>query len=131
MHEKETAVAVKRVSWGKPSFGMNTTLLLSWGICIGGCGNLLGALIGIVSLGSTFITSHLGLVLRCNKHSIASSPWGSVGVGGGIVVVELRWCTVEIVGIARVVVVSSGPWISMVGIGRTVHRGSIGSWSKS
>src|SRR3954471_20290737 len=103
MHEKETAVAVKRFPWGKPSSGLNTTLLLSWGICIGGCGNLLRALIGIVTLGSTFITSHLRLVLRCNRHNIASSPWGSVGVGGGIVVVELGWCTGEIAGVARVV----------------------------
>src|SRR3954470_2884260 len=118
MHEKETTVAVERIPWGKPSFGLNTTLLLSWGICIGGCGNLLGALIGIVTLGSTFITSHLGLVLCCNRHNIASSPWVSVGVGGSIVVVELRLGTVEIAGVAGVVVISS----STVGIGRTIHR---------
>src|SRR3954465_10065684 len=85
MHEKKKAVAVERVSWGKPSSRLNTTLLLSWGICIGGCGNLLGALIGIVTLGSTFITSHLRLVLCCNRHNIASSPRGSVGIGGDIV----------------------------------------------
>src|SRR3954462_4774764 len=98
MHEKETAVAVERVPWGKPASGMNRTLLLSWGICIGGCGNLLGALIGIVTLGSTFITSHLRHVLHCNRHNIASSPWGSVGVGvgGGIVVVELGWCWLKL-----------------------------------
>src|SRR4051812_27662796 len=131
MHEKETAVAVKRVSWGKPSFGMNTTLLLSWGICIGGCDNLLGALIGVVTLGSTFITSHLRLVLFCNRHSLASSPRGSVGVGGSMVVVELGWGTVEIAGVAGVAVVSSGPWVSTIGIGRTVHQGSVVSWSKS
>ena len=108
-------------------------LLLSWGICIGGYGNLLGALIGIVTLGSTFITSHLRLVLCCNRHNIASSPRGSVGVGGNIVVVELGWCTVEIARVAGVVVISSGPWVSSstVGIGRTVHRGSIGSRGKS
>src|SRR3954462_11133854 len=116
MHEKETAVAVERVPWGKPASGMNRTLLLSWGICIGGCGNLLGALIGIVTLGSTFITSHLRLDLCCNRHNIASSSWGSVGVGGDIVVVELGWCTVEIAGVTGVVVVSSGPWVSTVGI---------------
>src|SRR4051812_9356732 len=99
---------------------MNTTMLLSWGIYIGGCRNLLGALIRIVTLGSTFITSHLRLVLCCNRHNIASSPWGSVGV---IVVVKVRRSTVEIVGVAGVVVISSGPWVSTVGIGRTVHRG--------
>src|SRR3954469_16789099 len=131
MHEKKTAVAVERIPWGKPSSGLNTTLLLSWGICIGGCGNLLGSLIGIITLGSTFITNHLRLVLRCNRHIIASSPWGSVGVGGGIVVVELGWCTVEISRVAGVVVVSSRPWGSMVGIGRGVHRGSVGSRGKS
>src|SRR4051812_26824241 len=104
---------------------MNTTLLLIWGICIGCCGNILGALIGIVTFGSTFITSHLRLVLCCNRHNIASNPWGSVG--GGIIVVEIRWCTVEIAGVPGVVVVSSGPWVSTVGIGRMVHRGSVGS----
>src|SRR3954470_14930938 len=108
---------------------MNTTMLLSWGICIGGCGNLIGALIGIVTLGSTFITSHLRLVICCKRHNIASSPWGSVG--GDIVVVELGWCTVEIAGVVGVVVVSSGPWVSTVGVGRTVHRGSVVSWGKS
>ena len=120
MHEKETAVAVERVSWRKPSSGLNMALLLSWGICIRGCGNLLGALIGVVTLGSTFITSHLGLVLSCNRHIIASSSWGSIGVGGDIVVVELGRCTIEIAGVAGVVVVvSSGPWVSSskVGIG--------------
>src|SRR3954463_5923349 len=109
MHEKETAVAVERIPWGKPSSWLNTTLLLSWGICIGGCGILLGALIGVVTLGSTFITSYLRLVLCCNRHNIASGPWGSVGVGGGIVVVELGWGTVEIARVVGVFVVSSGP----------------------
>ena len=58
---------------------------------------------------------------------------GSVGVGGDIVVVELGWCMVEIARVAGVVVVSSGPWVSSstVGIGGTVHRGSVGSWGKS
>src|SRR3954471_1473022 len=130
MHEKKTAVAVERNPWGKPSSGLDTTLLLSWGIGIGGCGILLGELIGVVTLISTVITSHLRLVLCCNRHNIASSPRGSVGVGGSIVVVELGWCTVEIVRVVGVVVISSGPWVSMVGVGRTVHRGSIGSWDK-
>src|SRR5215216_6591419 len=131
MHEKEMTVAVERIPWGKASSGLNTTLLLSWGICIGGCGILLRALIGVVTLISTAITSHLRLVLCCIRHNIASSPRGSVGVGGSIVVVELVWCTVEIVRVAGVVVISSGPWVSTVGIGRTFHRGSIGSWGKS
>ena len=61
-----------------------------------------------MTLGSTFITSHLRFVLRCNTHNIASSPWGSVGVGGGIVVVEIGWSTVEIARVVGVVVVSSG-----------------------
>src|SRR3954463_16222981 len=127
MHEKETAVAVERIPWGKPSSWLNTTLLLRWGICIGGCGILLGALIGVVTLISRVITSHLRLVLCCNRHNIASSPRGSVVVGGSIVVVELGWCTVEISSVAGVVVISIGPWLSTVGIGRTVHRGSVGS----
>src|SRR3954469_22640008 len=132
MHEKKTAVAVERIPWGKPSSWFNTTLLLSWGICIGGCGILLiGALVGVVSLISTVITSHLRLVLCCNRHSIASSPRGIVGVSGSIVVVELGWFTVEIARVAGVVVISSGPRVSMVGIGRTVHRGPVGSWGKS
>src|SRR3954462_9053079 len=127
MHEKKTAVAVERIPWGKPSSGLNTMLLLSWGICIGGCNILLvGALVGAVTLISTVITSHLRLVLCCDRHSIASSPRGSVGVGGSIVVVELRWCTVKIARVVKVVVISSGPWVSTVGIGRTVHRESFG-----
>src|SRR3954467_14484181 len=104
MHEKKTAVAVERVPWGKPSSRLNTTLLLSWGICIGGCGILLvGALVGVVILISTVITSHLRLVLCGNRHNIASSPRGSVGVGGSIVFVELRWGTVEIARVTGVV----------------------------
>src|SRR3954467_6662235 len=107
------------------------TLLLSWYIDIGCCGILfVGALVGVVSLISTIITSHLRLVLCCNRHSIASSPRGSVGVGGSTVV-ELGWGTVEIVRVAGVVVISSGPRVSMVGIGRTVHWGSVGSRGKS
>src|SRR3954462_8595100 len=96
-----------------------------------GANLLVGALIGVVTLISTVITSHLRLVLCCNRHNIASSPRGSVGVNCSIVVVELWWCTVEIVRVARVVVISSGPWVSTVGIGQTVHRGSVGSRGKS
>ena len=118
------AVAVERIPWGKPSSWLNTTLLLSWDICIGCCSILLvGALVGVVTLISTVITSHLRLVLCCNRHNIASSPRGSVGVGSRIIVVELRWGTVEIARVAGVVVISSGPRVSTVGIGRTVHWG--------
>src|SRR4051812_13781010 len=108
MHEKKTAIAVERIPWGKPSSRLNTMLLLSWGIYIGGCGILLvGALVGVVTLISTVITGHLRLVLCCYRHSIASSPRGSVGVGGSIVRVELGWGTVEIARVAGVVVISS------------------------
>src|SRR4051812_9883063 len=125
MHEKKTAIAVERILWGKPFSGLNTTLLLSWGICIGGCSILLvGTLVGVVALISIVITSHLRLVLCCNRHNIASSP-------RGIVVVKLGWCTVEIVRVVGVVVISSGPWVSTVGIGRTVHWGSVASRGKS
>src|SRR3954470_11808921 len=128
MHEKKTAIAVERIPWGKSSSWLNTTLLLSWGVGIGGCGILLvGALVGVVTLVSKVITSHLRLVLCCYRHNIASSPRGSVGVGGSIVVVELGCGTVEIDRVAGVVVISSGSRVSTVGIGRTVHRGSVGS----
>src|SRR3954463_16245596 len=106
--------------------------MLSWGICIGGCGILLvWALVGVVTLISTVITSHLRLVLCYYRHNIASSPRGSVGVGGSIVGVELWWGTVEIARVTGVVVISSGSRVSTVGIGRTVHRGSVGSRGKS
>src|SRR3954469_25338404 len=97
MHEKNTAIAVERIPSGKSSSGLNTTLLLSWGIRIGRCGILLfGALVGVVTLISTVITSHLRLVLCRYMYNIASSPRGSVGVGGRIVGVELGWGTFEI-----------------------------------
>src|SRR4051812_13812672 len=115
MHEKKMAVAVELIPWGKPSSGLNTTLLLRWGVCIGGCGILLGALIGVVTLISTVITSHLRLFLCCNRHNIASNPRGCVGVSGSNVVVELGWCTVEIARVAGAVVISSGPRVSTVG----------------
>src|SRR4051812_6733272 len=109
MHEKKTAIAVERIPWGKPSSAMNTTLLLSWDIGMGCCGILLvGALVGVVTLISTVITSHLRLVLCCYRHNIASSPRGSVGVGGSIVV-ELGLGTVEIARVTGVVVISSRP----------------------
>ena len=107
-------------------------MLLSWGVGIGGCSVLLvGAFVGIVAFISTVIASHLRLVLSCYRHIIASSPQGSVGVGGSIVVVELGWGTIEIASVAGVVVISSGPRVSTVGMGRTVHRGSVGSRGKS
>ena len=97
-----------------------------------GCSILLaGALVGIVAFISTVITGYLRLVLGCDRHNIASSPRGSVGVGGSIVGVELGWGTIEIASVAGVVVISSGPRVSTVEIGRTVHRGSVGSWGKS
>src|SRR4051812_8385816 len=131
MHEKKTTIAIERIPWGKYSSRLNTTLLLRWGIGIGGCDILLvGALVGVVTLISTVITSYLRLVLCCNRHSIASSPRGSVGVGGSIVV-ELGWGTVEIARVVGVVVISSGPRVSTVGIVRTVHWESVGSWGKS
>src|SRR3954466_3407900 len=109
MHEKKTAVTIERIPRGKSSSWLNTTLLLSWDIGIGGCSILLvGALVGIVAFISTVITGHLRLVLGCYRHNIASSPRGSVGVGGNIFVVELGWGTIEISSIARVVVISSG-----------------------
>ena len=129
MYEKKTAVAVERVPWVKYPSWLNMTLLLSWGIGIGCCGILLvGALVGLVAFISTVITSHLRLVLCCYRHSIASSSRGSVGVGGSIVVVELGWGTIEIARVVGVVMISSGSRVSTVGIGRTVHRGSVGSW---
>src|SRR5215216_4419146 len=107
-------------------------LVLRWDIGIGSCSILLvGALVGIVAFISTVITSHLRLVLGCYRHIIASSPRGSVGVGRNIVVVELGWGTIEIARVAGVVVISSGSRVSTVGIGRTVHRGSVGPWGKS
>ena len=84
-----------------------------------------------MTLISTVITSHLRLVLGYDRHSIASSPRGSVGVGGNIVVLELGWGTIEIARVAGVVVISSGSRVSTVGVGRTGHRGSVGSWGKS
>src|SRR3954462_14956471 len=100
MHEKKTAIAVEGIPWGKCSSWLNTTLLLSWGIGIRGCSILLvGALVGIVAFISTVITSHLRLVPCCYRHNIASSPRGSVGDGGSIVVVELGWGTIEIANV--------------------------------
>src|SRR3954462_2181354 len=132
MHEKKTAIAVEGIPWGKCSPWLDTTLLLSWDIGIGGFSILLvGALVGIVAFISTVITGHLRLVLGCDRQSIASSPRGSVGVGGSIVSVELGWGTVEIARVAGVVVISSGSRVSTVGIGRTGHRGSVGFWGKS
>ena len=70
---------------------------MSWDVGIGCCSILLvWALVGIVAFISTVITSHLRLVLGCDRHSIASSPRGSVGVGGSIVVVEFGWARVKL-----------------------------------
>ena len=84
-----------------------------------------------MTLDSTFKTGSLRLFLGGNGYGIASSYWGSVGVG--IVVVELGWGTVEIVVVAGVVIISSGLGVSSstIGIGGTVHLGFVVSWGKS
>ena len=87
---------------------------MSWGIRIGSGGSLLGALIGIVTLHSTLETSDLGLVLHCDRYPIAASSGCSVVV---VAVVVLGRCTVEIVGIAGVVIVSSGLPIASAAVG--------------
>ena len=111
---------------------LHTALLLSWGISIGGCGNLLGALIGVVTLDSTFKASDLRLVFGSYGNNIASGPWGSIGVGI-IVVVVLRWGTVEVVVVARVMIISSGLGVSSttIGIGGTVPLWFVLPWNKS
>ena len=118
-------VAVVRVPWGKYSSWLNMTLLLSWGIHIGSGGSLLGTLIGIVILHSTLETSDPRLVLCCDRHNIAASSWCSV-----VVVVALERGTVEIAGVARVIVVSSGLHIASatVGVAWARHWGSIVPW---
>ena len=122
---EETAVAVVRVSWGESSSRLNTALLLSWGIHIGSGGNLIGTLIGVVTLHSTLKTSNLRLVFCYHGNSIASSSGCNIVV---VVVIVLGSCTVEIARVAGVVVVvSSGLHISsaMVGVAWTRHWGSI------
>ena len=59
-----------------------------------------------MTVDSAFKTSNLGLFFPCNRHNIASSPWGSIVVVV-VVVVGLGRCTVEVVGVAGVVVVVS------------------------
>ena len=120
---EETTVAVVRVPWGKSPSWLNTTLLLSWGIHRGIGGSLLGTLIGVATLHSTLETSDLGLVLDCNSYSIAASS-------GGSVVVALGRGTVEIVGIAGVVIVSSGLHIASATVGVAWARiwGSVVPW---
>ena len=85
---EETTVAVVRVPWGKSSSRLNTTLLLSWGIHISGGCKLLGTLIGVVTLHSTLETGDLGLVLDCDRYSIAASS--------GCSVVFVVWCSWEV-----------------------------------
>ena len=110
-----------RVPWGKSPSWLNTTLLLSWGIQRGIGGSLLGTLIGVVTLHSTLESSDLGLVLDCNRYIIAASS------GGSVVVVALGRGRVEVVGVAGVVIVSSGLHISSatVGVAWARHCGSI------
>ena len=101
------------------------TLLLSWGIHIGSGGSLLGTLIRVVTLHSTLETSDLGLVLGCDRHSIAASSGCSV-----VVFVALGRGTVEIVGIIGVVIVSSGLHIASAtfGVAWVRHWGLVVPW---
>ena len=79
------------------------TLLLRRCCGIGGNpGKLLGALIGVVTHNSTFIAVDGGLVFGVDGGSIASSPWGSIGV----VVVTIG--VVAVVVVVAVAVVASG-----------------------
>ena len=116
---------VVRVPWSKPSPRLNMTLLLSWGIHIGSGGSLLGTLIGVVTLHSTLETSDLGLVLCCDRHNIAASSGCSV-----VIVVALGRGTVEIVGVAGAVIVSSGLHIASATVGVAWARrwGSVFPW---
>ena len=92
----ETAVVVVLV----PS-SCKAALLLSrcWGIG-GNPGKLLGALFGEMTHNSTFIAVDGGLVFGVDGGSIASSPWGSIGV----VVVTIGVIVVVVVVVAAVVV---------------------------
>ena len=102
---------------------------MSWGIHIGSGGNLLGTLIGVVTLHSTLETSNLRLVFRCHGHNIASSSGCSVVIVV-VVVVSLGRCTVEIASVACVVVVSSGLHSASATVGVAGARiwGSVVPW---
>ena len=105
------------------------TLLLSRCSGIGGNpGKLFGALIGEVTHNSTFVAVDGGLVFGVDGGSIASSPWGSIGV----VVVSI---VVAVVGAVVVVVVPSGLRGSSVVVGVvgtiSLSSGLVVSWSKS
>ena len=94
----ETAVVVVLV----PS-SCKAALLLSRCCGIGGNpGKLLGALIGEVTHNSTFIAVDCCLVFGDDGGSIASSPWGSIGV----VVVSIVVVAVVVVVVAAVVKVT-------------------------
>ena len=56
-HGVETNVAVGLLPWGIVSSIIDTALLLGWFIGLGGCIQLLGALVGIMASDATFITS--------------------------------------------------------------------------
>jgi hypothetical protein len=105
---EEAAVAVIGVVGGELLSGGNAALLLNR--CSGVAGELgesLGALVGVVSHYTTLIASDGGLVLGCDGNGVASSPWSCVGV----VVVGVggsHWGTVEVIGVALVVVVVVG-----------------------
>ena len=84
-----------------------------------------------MTLDSAFKASDLRLVFGSYWNSIASSPWGSIGVGI-VVAVLLRWGTVEVVVVARVMIISSGLGVSSttIGIGGTVHLWFVVPWDE-
>ena len=123
----ETAVVVVLV----PST-CEATLLLSRCSGIGGNpGKLFGALIGEVTHNSTFVAIDGGLVFGDYGGSIASSPWGSIGV----VVVSIVVVVVGAVVVVVVVVVPSGLRGSSVVVGVVgaiiLGRGLVVSWGES
>ena len=124
----ETAVVVVLV----PSSG-KAALLLSRCSGIGGNpGKLFGALIGVVTHNSTFIAVDGGLVFGVDGGSIASSPWGSIGV----VVVSIVVAVVGVVVVVAIVVgIASGLRGSSVVVGVVVaiilSRGLVMPWGES
>jgi hypothetical protein len=121
----ETSVVVVLV----PS-SSKAALLLSRCCGIGGNpGKLLGALLGEVTHNSTFIAVDGGFVFGVDGGSIASSPWGGIGV----VVVSI---VVAVVGAVVVVVVvpsvlrGSSVVVGVVGA-IILGRGLVVSWGES
>ena len=124
----ETAVVVVLV----PSSG-KAALLLSRCCGIGGNpGKLFGALIGEVTHNSTLIAVDGGLVFGNDGGSIASSPWGSIGV----VVVSIVVVVVGVVVVVVVVVVIAsglrGSSVVVVVVGAIIlSKGLVVSWGES